>query len=151
MAEKSEAVYLGMQDQVYTFPMFDVQAWYVRDIIMGEIDLPTDTEQLLSRNPFINTLLNDIDKWVAREELLSNPMELVNFQSNYLRDLFPVVDCQKFDFEKNFKEWVHHKYDNIVTYRDKSFASAVPGTTGPIHHTGWLHAMDDSLDTLGTK
>ena len=95
--------------------MFDVQAWYVRDVIMGEIGLPTDTEQLLSRNPFINILLNEIDKWVAREELLSNPMELIDFQSNYLRDLFPVVDCPKFDFEKNFKEWVHHKYENIVT------------------------------------
>ena len=32
--------YLGMQDQWYTFNMFDAQAWYVRDIIMARIQVP---------------------------------------------------------------------------------------------------------------
>ncbi len=32
--------YLGMQDQYYTFNMFDVQAWFVRDVILGKISLP---------------------------------------------------------------------------------------------------------------
>ncbi len=32
--------YLGMQDQWYTFNMFDAQAWWVRDQIMGKIALP---------------------------------------------------------------------------------------------------------------
>ena len=32
--------YLGMQDQWYTFNMFDAQAWWVRDAIMGRITLP---------------------------------------------------------------------------------------------------------------
>ena len=136
--------YLGMQDQFYTFSMFDVQAWYVRDVIMGKISLPTEPE-----------IQEDIDKWVAREEKLSNPMEEIDFQSDYLRDLFPLVDCPKFDIglvTKHFKEWEHHKVDNILTYRDKSFASAVTGTTGPAHHTDWLHAMDDSLKNfISTK
>ena len=136
--------YLGMQDQFYTFSMFDVQAWYVRVVIMGKISLPTDPE-----------IQEDIDKWVAREEKLSNPMEEIDFQSDYLRDLFPLVDCPKFDIglvTKHFKEWEHHKVENILTYRDKSFASAVTGTTGPVHHTDWLHAMDDSLKNfISTK
>ena len=29
-----------MQDQWYTFNMFDAQAWYARDIILGKIKLP---------------------------------------------------------------------------------------------------------------
>ncbi len=33
--------YLGMQDQYYTFNMFDAQAWYVRDVILGRLALPS--------------------------------------------------------------------------------------------------------------
>ena len=32
--------YIGMQDQFYTFNMFDAQAWYARDVILGRIKLP---------------------------------------------------------------------------------------------------------------
>src|SRR5262245_59949915 len=32
--------YIGMQDQYYTFNMFDAQAWYARDVIIGRIRLP---------------------------------------------------------------------------------------------------------------
>ena len=33
--------YIGMQDQFYTFNMFDAQAWFARDVIMGRIKLPS--------------------------------------------------------------------------------------------------------------
>ena len=32
--------YIGMQDQWFTFNMFDAQAWWARDVIMGKIALP---------------------------------------------------------------------------------------------------------------
>jgi trimethylamine monooxygenase len=32
--------YLGMQDQWYTFNMFDAQAWWTRDAILGRIAIP---------------------------------------------------------------------------------------------------------------
>ena len=39
--EKNPALfYIGMQDQFYTFNMFDAQAWYARDVILGRIKLP---------------------------------------------------------------------------------------------------------------
>ncbi|WP_212564601.1 NAD(P)-binding domain-containing protein [Pontibacter indicus] len=34
--ELPQLIYLGMQDQYYTFNMFDVQAWYARDVIQGK-------------------------------------------------------------------------------------------------------------------
>ena len=34
-------MYLGMQDQFYTFNMFDAQAWYARDVILEKIELPS--------------------------------------------------------------------------------------------------------------
>ena len=39
--------YLGMQDQWYTFNMFDAQAWYVRDIILGKIVVPDERLRVL--------------------------------------------------------------------------------------------------------
>ena len=33
-----------MQDQFHTFNMFDVQAWYVRDLIMNKIKFPSTDE-----------------------------------------------------------------------------------------------------------
>ena len=38
--------YIGMQDQFYTFNMFDAQAWYARDVIMGRIKLPSKAEAM---------------------------------------------------------------------------------------------------------
>ena len=33
-----------MQDQWYTFNMFDAQAWYARDLMLGKIELPSFEE-----------------------------------------------------------------------------------------------------------
>ena len=38
-------MYIGMQDQFYTFNMFDAQAWYARDYMMGKMKLP-DQEKM---------------------------------------------------------------------------------------------------------
>ena len=42
--DNTKLFYLGMQDQYYTFSMFDAQAWYVRDVILGGIALPSREE-----------------------------------------------------------------------------------------------------------
>ncbi len=136
--------YLGMQDQFHTFNMFDAQAWYVRDIIMNKISLPSNDE-----------MEKDINNWVSKEEALEDAHQMIDFQTDYCVDLCSSIDYPKIDFElirKNFYEWEDHKEENILTYRDKSFPSPVTGTVGPSHHTTWLEAMDDSMQTyLKTK
>ena len=42
--QNPKLLYLGMQDQWYTFNMFDAQAWYARDLILGRIELPSFEE-----------------------------------------------------------------------------------------------------------
>ena len=37
-------MYVGMQDQFYTFSMFDAQAWLARDYVLGRIKLPSRRE-----------------------------------------------------------------------------------------------------------
>jgi trimethylamine monooxygenase len=132
--------YLGMQDQFYTFSMFDAQAWYARDVILGRIKLPSKEE-----------MAKDDAAWVKREEALKDAFEKIDFQADYVRDLCDATDYPKFDIDMTvdeFKEWEHDKQDSIVGYRNKAFKSPCTGTIAPIHHTPWLEAMDDSMKTF---
>ena len=138
--DNHQLMYLGMQDQFHTFNMFDCQAWYARDVIMGKIKLPSDAE-----------IEADIKKWVAEEESLEDPIQMIDFQTEYTKELHAASDYPSIDFElirKHFKEWEHHKEEDILTYRNRSFSSPVTGTVAPIHHTPWAEAMDDSMDTF---
>ena len=141
--DNTKLAYLGMQDQYYTFSMFDAQAWYVRDVIMGGIELPSREE-----------MEKDSAEWQAREEALRNPIDDIDFQTAYCKDLSAPTDYAiDWDVQSdNFKHWEHHKDEDIATYRDHSHSSPVTGTKAPAHHTKWWEALDDSPDTfMGMK
>ena len=133
-------IYIGMQDQYYTFNMFDAQAWYARDVILGRIALPSAA-----------AIEADIVKWRAREEELKNPFEAIDYQTDYVRDLLSATDYPHLDVDhvaELFKEWEHHKTEGILTYRDRSYPSTITGNTAPVHHTPWIKALDDSLEAF---
>lgn len=130
-------MYLGMQDQFYTFSMFDLQAWYARDVILGRIALPDAA-----------AMAQDITLWQQREDTLKDAFEQIDYQKDYIVELADAVDYAPCDWEMTvalFKEWEHDKENSILGYRDKSFTSACTGTKAPVHHTPWLEAMDDSM------
>ncbi len=129
--------YLGMQDQYYTFNMFDTQAWFTRDVMLGKIKLP-DAEAMQA----------DIDSWRQREDTVKTPFDAVDYQSAYVRDLMDRTDYPGFEVEKVselFKQWLRDKQENILTYRDRQFRSVVTGTLAPKHHTPWFEELDDSM------
>jgi trimethylamine monooxygenase len=133
-------IYIGMQDQYYTFNMFDAQAWFARDVILGRFDLPSN-----------EWMGGDIKKWVSDEEKLTNPFEAIDFQTEYTRELLRPTDYPRLDVDRVaelFKEWEHHKAAGILTYRDKAYPSVITGTMSPAHHTPWIEAMDDSLEAF---
>ena len=72
-------LYLGMQDQYFTFTMFDGQAWYARDYILGKIPLPSKEERK-----------KDIELWYNRGQQLKDCYEDIDFQTDYIKDLFKV-------------------------------------------------------------
>ncbi len=133
-------IYLGMQDQYYTFNMFDAQAWYARDVMLGRIALPDAA-----------AMDTDIASWVAREEALEDPFQAIDFQTDYVRELVAATDYPKLDVDHIaalFKEWEHHKVEGILTYRNRSYPSVLTGTMAPAHHTPWMQALDDSLEAF---
>jgi trimethylamine monooxygenase len=90
-------------------------------------------------------------KWVAREESLKNPTEMIDFQTDYMKDLVKDIDYPTFDLDmaaRLFKEWEHHKEESILGYRNHAFASPKTGTMAPVHHTEWFKAMDDSMNAF---
>jgi trimethylamine monooxygenase len=137
--DNPKLMYLGMQDQFYTFNMFDAQAWYARDVMMGRIALP-DSKEAMDR---------DSKAWREREEKLETDEDMIWFQGDYTQELIDATDYPSFDIEgvnKTFMEWEHHKHEDIMGFRNHSYRSLMTGTMAPVHHTPWLEAMDDSLE-----
>ena len=131
-------LYLGMQDQWYTFNMFDAQAWYARDVILGRIELPS-----------LEEMQSHTKEWHERETAQDAAAYAIDFQGEYTQMLIDETDYPDFDIKgvnRTFMDWKHNKKDDIMGFRDQSHASLMTGTQSPPHHTPWLEALDDSLE-----
>ncbi|MEM7074287.1 MAG: NAD(P)/FAD-dependent oxidoreductase [Pseudomonadota bacterium] len=131
--------YLGMQDQWYTFNMFDAQAWWVRDQIMGKIALPDQA-----------TMEADPKAREAAEDALEDDYDCIRYQGDYVRELIAETDYPSFDVDaanQAFFEWKKHKKKNIMEFRNHGYVSPMTGQKAPPHHTSWVDALDDSLET----
>ena len=130
-------IYLGMQDQWYSFNMFDAQAWYARDVILARIQLPSRAD-----------MIADSLQWHEREQSLETNQQMFEYQGAYIQHLVDATDYPNFDIaavNETFLRWKHDKAENIMGYRDKSYRSLMTGTQSPPHHTPWLQALDDSM------
>lgn len=133
-----QMIYLGMQDQYFTFNMFDAQAWYARDVILGKLKLPEHAQRQA-----------DEKKWLAKYEQVNSADEEIDFQALYIRDLTNVTDYPEFAVEKQgeiFKQWQRDKKVDIMGFRERSYRSTLTGTMAPELPKPWLEIMDDSLE-----
>ena len=131
--------YLGMQDQWYTFNMFDAQAWYARDIILGRLRVPAKDERIA-----------DVNARVAAEDELEDDYGAIEYQGDYVRELIADTDYPSFDVDAAntaFFEWKKHKKQDIMTFRDNGYVSPMTGDKAPPHHTKWVDALDDSMES----
>ena len=132
-------MYIGMQDQWYTFNMFDAQAWYARDVIMGKITVPDAAARKA-----------DVEARVAAEDALEDDYACIRYQGDYTKELIAETDYPSFDVDaanEAFFQWKKHKKENIMGFRDNGYKSAMTGSMAPKHHTKWVDALDDSLET----
>ena len=131
--------YLGMQDQWFTFNMFDAQAWWVRDVILGRIALPGKP-----------AMLQDVVDRVAHEDEGQDAHDAIHYQGDYVKELIAETDYPSFDVEgacQAFYDWKQHKKDGIMTFRDHAYASVITGSMAPLHHTAWKDALEDSMES----
>lgn len=130
--------YLGMQDQWFTFNMFDAQAWWVRDAILGKIVLPGEAERAA-----------DVVARIAGEDAGKDSHDAIHYQGDYVKELIAETDYPSFDVDgacEAFFEWKDHKAKDIMAFRNHSYRSVMTGTMAEPHHTPWKDALDDSLE-----
>ena len=130
--------YLGMQDQWFTFNMFDAQAWYVRDIILGKIAVPDQAARAA-----------DVVERVAREDAGEDDYYAIRYQGDYVQELIDETDYPSFDVEganQAFFEWKKNKKKDIMAFRNLSHKSVMTGKQAPPHHTPWKDCLDDSME-----
>jgi len=138
METNHRMLYLGMQDQWFTFNMFDAQAWWVRDLMLGRIVVPDAVERA-----------THFQAWRDREETLESDEDMFRFQGDYVKELIAATDYPSFDIDavcEQFLAWEHNKHSDIMSFRDKPHRSVMTGTVAPVHHTPWLQALDDSME-----
>ena len=137
-ARNPKLFYLGMQDQWYTFNMFDAQAWYARDVILGRLAVPaTEAERLA-----------EVAARIAAEDGLPDAYGAIAFQGAYVQELIDLTDYPSFDIPGSnaaFFAWKKHKIKDIMTFRDNAYRSVMTGTMAPLHHTPWQDALEDSM------
>ena len=136
--DNPQLFYVGAQDQWFTFNMFDAQAWYVRDLILGRAPLPgaADREESMRL-------------WRTRFEAIGGPADEIVFQGEYVKDLIAQTDYPSFDVDgvvEVFLAWKQDKAADIMGYRDYTYKSVMTGTKSVKHHTAWLDELDDSLE-----
>lgn len=132
--------YIGMQDQWFTFNMFDAQAWWVRDAILGRISIPADKA----------VLQKDVADRVAGEDAGADAHDAIHYQGDYVKELIAETDYPSFDVDgacEAFFEWKDHKKAGIMTFRDHAYRSVITGTMAPVHHTPWKDALEDSMES----
>ncbi len=132
--------YIGMQDQWFTFNMFDAQAWWARDAILGRLTIPADKA----------ALLQDVADRVVAEDAGRDAHDAIDYQGRYVQELIDETDYPAFDVKgaaQAFHDWKHHKGDGIMTFRDNAYRSVMTGTMAPLHHTPWKDALEDSMDS----
>jgi trimethylamine monooxygenase len=119
--------------------MFDSQAWYGRDWVLGKFDLPSEEDKE-----------KHFESWREREATLASVEDCIRYQMDYVSQLVNATDYPNWEYEKTinaFMEWIKHKNEDIMTFRDKPHTSVFTGTVSPVHHTVWKDAMDDSMES----
>jgi len=160
-------MYMGMHNQVYTWPMFDAQAWLIRDFILGKYRQPVAcTKNMLD----IISKKNDDEKTAGEKKAEANYMDtlmwmereawviknlsvkaMVEFQGDYVKTLCELSDYPSVDVDSRnglFLDWAQNKQNNIMTFRDIGHKSSLTGTVGLVPHKPWLQSYDDSLEAF---
>ena len=131
--------YLGMQDQWYTFNMFDAQAWYARDLILGKIKMPNSS-----------TLYADPIEREKMEDALEDDYACIRYQGDYVRELISETDYPDFNVDaanEAFFLWKKHKKKNIMTFRDQGgFTSPMDSSVSPSYNKPWKEELDDRME-----
>jgi trimethylamine monooxygenase len=100
--------------------------------------------------PSREEMVADVKARVAAEDALEDDYACIRYQGDYVRELIAETDYPSFDVDaanEAFFQWKKHKKLSIMGFRDNGYVSPMTGTMAPKHHTPWVEALDDSLES----
>ncbi|KXJ25602.1 Flavin-containing monooxygenase FMO GS-OX-like 9 [Exaiptasia diaphana] len=129
-------------NQFYTFTMFDMQAKWALEYIVGDREVPDK-----------KTMEADVDKWTLRLNKIDDMNGIIDFQTDYVKSLAEEVNYgYDVDCADMIKYRLGYTVDHPLTYRDTCYVSKYSGVESIKHHTSFMEAFDDSMETfLDTK
>ncbi len=134
--DEPRIAFLGMQKFAFGFLGLDIQAWYVRDVLLHRIALPSKEERLRNASEWQDCENNEDSKLI--------PNHHIYFMVNYLKDLlasmedYPSVDLDS--ATASLLQGRKNKFENIINYRDQVFTSHVTGTEASRNAIPWIDA-----------
>ena len=102
LIKNPKVFYIGMQNQLWTMNMFQLQGFYARDVINGEISIPT-----------IEEMKKSYEDEAAEEAKLATLQDMVHFQAKYVNHLTQITNSDNCDTTGNT---VILKSDCIYTF-----------------------------------
>jgi hypothetical protein len=137
-------MYLGMQNQVYTFIMFDLQALLAQLFVTKSFRIPGKQE-----------MLADIAWWLEKQTQVVEVKDWHAFQTEYVRELNALTkfgDEKDILCQKAFDDSEDDKVKDILHFRNGIFYSSFSGSSGTPPLVPWLQASEElSLkDYLGS-
>merc|ERR1719273_221969 len=143
--------YIGMQDQWYTWSMFDVQGAFVFGVIAAAMDKNNKKKGIiLPEQPEMEA---SVKSWVAKE---AKSEDAICYQTDYIeklraydfvRSIYPLSN----DCIAEFKKWKKHKKlpnQGLSRFRDHTFASIFTKNESCPPVRPWTKCFDDSLETF---
>ena len=119
--------------------MFDVMAWFSRDVILGKIEIPSKEEREA-----------DQKLWVADSLTKVTGPENINFQAAHMKDIMAKTDYPEFNLDGMAElliTWYQTKPKDIMAYRDHAHASMCGGGHGVAQNKKWYENFDDSMES----
>jgi trimethylamine monooxygenase len=149
--DQPNLAYLGTPRQIYSLPLFELQAALVRDVFLGHNKLPDKNQWEV-----------DVNKWQMREKAIApaDYFAMVDLQTDYLHDLLGLLrtyDGNQSLSEVNFdkanqvtKKFLESMSTDIQHYRDISYESLVDTKNKKVVQVckPWIENKDDSMENL---
>ena len=135
--------YIGMQNQFFTFPLFEAQAYFIRNCILNKIQIPEKKK-----------MIEEYQMWENEENEAKKTNDSERFiilQATYIEDLNSFTDCPKIltrDILMIFKEFKKHKMANFLSFKDKNYKSVYSKILGKDVKKPWLEQFEEEENKI---
>lgn len=140
--DQPRLAYMGMLRFSYGLPGLDIQAWFLRDVLLGRVPLLIDAGQRAK----------DVDEWVELGKpgsSIKSFQDAVLFLVKYLKDLVPAIsDYPPVNLEAPvgmMATMQHEKRTKILEYRNSTYVSSYTGTVSAKKQVAWLDADKEAV------